>query len=122
MEFSELSGYNGVLTPENILHQGHYTAIYNTLLMSRVDINVPDLIDPVIFRRNWNELRKSNKIVLSGLYYKYSEFKPDAPNRTITIMDNKLYDMYGVWQNPYVEKQVFAMASPILYYKNLTMR
>jgi len=69
-------------------------------------------------------LRQANKIVLSGLYYKYNEFKPDAPNNTITITNGKLYDKYvnGVWQNPYNEKQVFAIASPIVKYNSLTMQ
>lgn len=40
MEFAELSAYNGVLTPENIVNRGHYTNIYNTLLMARVQTNV----------------------------------------------------------------------------------
>ncbi len=103
MEFTELSGYNGTLTPQNTLHRGHYTAIYNTLLMSRVNTTVPRLINPDLFRNNWDNLRVANKIVLSGLYYKYNEFKPNAPNNTITITNGKLYDKFvgGVWQNPY---------------------
>ena len=124
MEFTELSGYNGTLTPPNTLHRGHYTAIYNTLLMSRVNTTVPRLINPDLFRNNWDNLRVANKIVLSGLYYKYNEFKPNAPNNTITITNGKLYDKFvgGVWQNPYDEKQVFAMTAPILKFNNLSMQ
>ena len=124
MEFSELSAYNGTLTRENILHRGHYTSIYNTLLMSRTQTNVAGLIDPDIFIDNWDNLRQENKIVISGLYYKYSEFKPDAPDHTITITGGRLYDRYfaGTWQNPYDEKQVFAMAAPLLKYNSLTMQ
>ena len=116
MEFAELSGYNGILTAENIVNRGQYTSIYNTLLMSRVNSNVTGLVSPTTFRTNWENLRKPNKIVLSGLYYKYSEFKPNAPNNTITITNGKLYDKFinVVWQNPYNEKQVFAMTSPII--------
>jgi hypothetical protein len=40
MEFAELSGYNGVLTNENIVNRGQFTSIYNTLLMSRVNTNM----------------------------------------------------------------------------------
>lgn len=122
MEFAELSAYNGTLTTDNILHRGHYTAIYNTLLMSRVQSTVTGLVNPTTFRTNWDNLRQPNKIVLSGLYYKYNQFKTDASPNYLTITNNKFYDKYvnGVWQNPYDEKQVFAMASPILKYNDLT--
>lgn len=124
MEFEELSAYNGVLSTQNNTSVGKYTAIYNTLLMARIQTGVPDLVNPTTFKSNWNSLRQANKIVLSGLYYKYSEFKPDAPNNTITITNGKLYDKYinGVWQNPYNEKQVFAIATPITTYKSLSMQ
>ena len=124
MEFEELSAYNGTLTNENLVNAGNYKGIYNTLLMARVQSNVTGLVNPTTFKNNWNNLRQANKIVLSGLYYKYNEFKPDAPNNTITITNGKLYDKYvnGVWQNPYNEKQVFAIASPIVKYNSLTMQ
>lgn len=123
MEFEELSAYNGTLTNENLVNVGNFTGIYNTLLMARVQSNVAGLVNPITFKTNWNNLRQANKIVLSGLYYKYNEFKPDAPNNTITITNGKLYDKYinGVWQNPYNEKQVFAVATPIVKYNSLTM-
>lgn len=124
MEFEELSAYNGTLTNQNLVNIGNYKGIYNTLLMARVQSNVTGLVNPTTFKNNWNNLRQANKIVLSGLYYKYNEFKPDAPNNTITITNGKLYDKYvnGVWQNPYNEKQVFAIASPIVKYNSLTMQ
>ncbi len=124
MEFEELSAYNGTLTNENLVNVGNFTGIYNTLLMARVQSNVAGLLNPTTFKTNWNNLRQANKIVLSGLYYKYNEFKPDAPNNTITITNGKLFDKYvnGVWQNPYNEKQVFAIASPIAKYNSLTMQ
>ena len=124
MEFEELSSFNGTLTSQNITNIGNYTGIYNTLLMARVQASVTGLVNPATFKTNWNNLRQVNKIVLSGLYYKYNEFKPDAPNNTITITNGKLYDKYvnGVWQNPYNEKQVFAIASPIIKYNSLSMQ
>jgi hypothetical protein len=124
MEFAELSAYNGTLTADNIVHRGQYTAIYNTLLMSRVQTTVTGLVSPTNFKTNWDNLRQPNKIVLSGLYYKYNQFKTNASPNYLTITNNKFYDKYvnGVWQNPYDEKQVFAMASPILKFNNLTMQ
>lgn len=125
MEFEELSAFNGTLTADNFLHRGHYTGIYNTLLMARVQTGgVPSLVNPTTFRTNWENLRQPGKIVLSGLYYKYSRFKPNASPNYVTITNNKLYDKYvnGVWQNPYDEKQVFAMAAPVLLYNGLSMQ
>lgn len=124
MEFEELSAFNGTLSSQNFVNVGNYKGIYNTLLMSRVQSNVTGLVNPTTFKNNWNNLRQANKIVLSGMYYKYNEFKPDAPNSTITITNGKLYDRFvnGVWQNPYNEKQVFAVASPIVKYNSLSMQ
>ncbi len=123
MEFAELSAYNGTLTANNIVHKGTYTSIYNTLLMARVKTGVTSLVNPDIFKTNWDNLRQPNKIILSGLYYKYSKFKDNAYPTYITVNNNKLYDKYvnGIWKNPYEVKQVFAVASPILKYKSLTL-
>src|SRR5204862_5473486 len=88
-------------------------------------IDVSGLVHPTTFNNNWNGLREANKIVLSGLYYKYSQFKADAPGNTIDIIDGKLYDKYdvdGVWKNPYEEKEVFAVSAPILVYNSLSMQ
>lgn len=124
MEFAELSAFNGTLTADNALHRGTYTEIYNTLLMARVQTNVTGLVNPTTFRTNWENLRQKNKIVLSGLYYKYNQFKTNASPTYVTVTNNKLYDKYvnGVWQNPYDEKQVFAMCTPILKYNSLSMQ
>ncbi|MGG7034473.1 MAG: T9SS type A sorting domain-containing protein [Flavobacterium sp.] len=124
MDFEDLSVHNGILTDGNVMHRGKYTSIYNTLLTARVRTGVPGLVNPTTFKSNWNNLREVNKIVLSGLYYKYSQFKIDAPGNTITLSNGKLYDKYvnEVWQNPYDEKQVFAVSSPILVYNNLSMQ
>lgn len=103
MEFAELSAYNGTLTTDNAVHRGTYTEIYNTLLMARVQTNVTGLVNPISFKTNWDNLRQKNIIVLSGLYYKYNQFKVNASPNYVTITNNKLYDKYinGVWQNPY---------------------
>lgn len=45
-------------------------------------------------------------------------------NNTITITNGKLYDKFvgGIWQNPYDEKQVFAVTAPIVKYNSLSMQ
>lgn len=81
MEFAELTDYSGTITNTNWATKGKFTDIYNTLLMSRTQTAVAGLVSPTVFKTNWDNLRTQNKIVLSGLYYKYSKFKPDAyPN------------------------------------------
>ncbi|WP_299551896.1 hypothetical protein [Seonamhaeicola sp.] len=123
MEFAELSAYSGTLTSDNLTHRGHLTAIYHTLLMARVNTNVTGLVSPDTYRTNWDNLRQPDKIALSGLYYKYSQFKSNAYPNYITVINDKLYDKYvnGVWQNPYEDKEVFAMATPILVYQGLNV-
>jgi len=123
MEFTDLSMYNGTLNDTNYVSRGKLKSIYNTLVMARVNTSVTSLINPKIFDQNWNNLRAENTIVLSGLYYKYSQFKANANPNYITVSNNKLYDKYvhGVWQNPYETKQVFAITSPITRFKGLTV-
>ena len=123
MEFTDLSNYNGTLSDTNYVSRGSLKSIYNTLVMARVKPTVTSLVSPSVFRQNWNNLRLENTLVISGLYYKYSQFKADAYPNYITVSNNNLYDKYksGVWQNPYEEKQVFAMTTPITKFKGLTI-
>ena len=123
MEFAEFSDYNGVITATNWATKGKFTSIYNTLLMSRVQTEA-SLVSPTVFKTNWDNLRAENKIVLSGLYYKYSKFKPNAFPNFLVNNAGVVTDKYvsGVWQNPYEDKQVFAVATPILIYKNLSLQ
>ena len=125
MEFAELSAFDGTaLTNENTVTMSQYTDIYNTLLMARVQTTVVGLVSPTVFKSQWDNLRQANKIVLSGLYYKYSQFKADAYPSLLTVSDNKYLDKFvnGVWQNPYEDKLVFAMTAPILKYNSLSVQ
>lgn len=124
MEFAELSAFDGTaLTNENTVTTSQYTDIYNTLLMARVQTTVTGLVDPTTFKSQWDNLRQANKIVLSGLYYKYSQFKTTANPNLLTVSDNKYFDKFvnSVWQNPYEDKLVFAMTAPILKYNSLSV-
>lgn len=124
MEFAELTDYAGAMSTTNFTTKGKYTNIYNTLLMSRVNATVTGLINPNTFKTNWDNLRAPNKIVLSGLYYKYNKFKTDAYPNFLVNNNGIITDKYvgSVWQNPYIEQQVFAIASPILIYKSLSLQ
>ncbi|CAD0001289.1 T9SS type A sorting domain-containing protein [Flavobacterium salmonis] len=124
MEFAELTDYSGTLTTTNWTTRGKYTDVYNTLLMSRVQTAVPGLVSPAVFKTNWDNLREPNKIVLSGLYYKYNKFRPDCYPDYLTNNGGVITDKYvsGVWRNPYIDQQVFAVAAPILVYKSLSLQ
>lgn len=121
MEFTDLAAYNGVLTDTSYVSKASLTSIYNTLLMARVKTSVASLVSPTLFKQNWKNLRTENNIVLCGLYYKYSQFKSNAYPNFVTVTNNTFYDKYinNVWQNPYEEKQVFAITTPIVKYKGL---
>jgi hypothetical protein len=124
MEFAELTDYSGAFTTTNWTTRGKYADIYNTLLMSRVQTNVPGLVSPEVFKTNWDNLREANKIVLSGLYYKYSKFRPDCYPNYLNNNGGVITDKYvsGIWRNPYIDQQVFAVAAPILVYKSLSLQ
>ncbi len=110
MEFVDLKGYNGVATDSNFVQKGTYTAIYNTLLMSRTNTDVTSLVHPNTYEDNWQDAREAYTISLSGLYYKYSRLRESVNPQDITVSNNKYYDKYvnGVWQDPYEQDQVFA--------------
>jgi hypothetical protein len=124
MEFAELTDYAGEMSSTNFTTKGKFTNIYNTLLMSRVQSNVTGLISPNTFKTNWDNLREPNKIVLSGLFFKYNKFKTNAYPNFLVNNNDIITDKYvnGVWQNPYIDQHVFAIASPILVYKSLSLQ
>ncbi|MRT16380.1 hypothetical protein F3C99_05355 [Vitellibacter sp. q18] len=66
MEFAELGAYNGTMTTDNIVHRGNYAALYNTLLMARVQSGVPGMYTPQQFENRWDSRREAHKMVLDG--------------------------------------------------------
>jgi hypothetical protein len=121
MEFAELNDYDGNLTKANILQRGSYVAIYNTLLMARTRRDVPDLVNPEHFEAQWEKYRHPHHTAISGVFYKYSQLRN---NSNIRAENNVLYDTSPngrALPNPYDTKEVFAMAAPVMIYKNLTL-
>ncbi len=122
LEFTEVPAYNGTLSDQNYLHIRPYKAIYNTLLMARVQNTVPGLYAPAEFNNRWNTRIAQQKtaetpaIVLSGLYYTYSRLKANAlATNKIQVVNNQYLDKYnsGVWQNPYETLSTFAVSAPV---------
>jgi len=121
MEFAELNHYDGNLTKANILQRGSYVAVYNTLLMARTRTDVPDLVSPDHFEAQWEKYRYPHHTAISGVFYKYSQLRS---NSNIRAENNVLYDTSPngrALPNPYDTKTVFAMAAPVMVYKNLTL-
>jgi hypothetical protein len=120
MEFTELNAYDGRLTDENLLQRGSYVAVYNTLLMARTRRDVPDLVNPEHFEAQWEKYRSPHRTAISGVFYKYSQLRNNANFRA---ENNVLYDTSPngrALPNRYETKEVFAMAAPVMIYKNLT--
>ncbi|WP_290475803.1 MULTISPECIES: T9SS type A sorting domain-containing protein [unclassified Leeuwenhoekiella] len=123
-EFTELNEYDGNLTDSSFVHPGTLKQIYKTLLMSRMRDNVTSgFIQYQDFIDNWQNARAKNKIVLSGVYFKYSRYKSNAQNY-VTISNNKVYDKYvsGNWQNPYETGEVFAISPSTVYHKGYDLK
>src|SRR5690625_2505953 len=129
-EFTELSAYNGIVMENNAVHVGTYQEIYNTLFMAQVRGDVLGMFRPEAFRERWNTERKHQNmkndaiphIVLSGLYFKYSALDKDALEEGRIMVEGKqLNDVYknGQWQNPYEEREVFAVTTPVMAVKGL---
>ncbi|MDT0678525.1 hypothetical protein [Autumnicola musiva] len=98
--------------------------VYYVLISARTALGVPGLEPPLQEEAEWQSLQsqKNNKIpntasmVLSGLYYNYSQIRSDAlSNNKIKVINGTYDDSYinGIWQNPYETKLAFAITAPI---------
>ncbi|AFM03425.1 hypothetical protein Fleli_0976 [Bernardetia litoralis DSM 6794] len=123
MEFVELNDYDGQLTKENILQRGSYVAVYNTLLMSRTRTDVPDLVKPEQFEAQWEKYRFPHHTAISGVFYKYSQLNNASNFRVENGVISPRQAESNAFAPPslYQTKEVFAMAAPVMVYKNLTL-
>jgi hypothetical protein len=124
MEFTNLRAFNGVLADSTLTTSQTLSDTYKTLLMCRVR-NVNDgFISPVDYANRWYNQREEGVITLSGQYFRYSRFDDNAfPNR-INYTNNTFSDRFvnGVWQNPYQDQSMFAMAPSVSIYKGLNLK
>lgn len=89
--------------------------------MARTRTDVPDLVNPEQFEAQWEKYRYPHHTAISGVFYKYSQLRN---NGNIRAENNVLYDTSPngrALPNPYDTKTVFAMAAPVMVYKNLTL-
>ncbi|OJV48247.1 MAG: hypothetical protein BGO40_07085 [Chryseobacterium sp. 39-10] len=121
MEFTNVPAFNGALTDSTYVSSGNLKEIYNTLLMSRIRDVSAGFVMPETFENNWQQVRSTDYIALSGLYFKYGAFADDAlSSGKIQYTGGKFYDVAG--KNPYVENKVFAIASPINTYTGYNVK
>lgn len=125
MEFTNLQAFNGSLTDSTYTNTQTLSDIYKTLLMSRVRSNVTTgFITPQEYATRWYSQRTQGVITLSGQYFKYNRFADNAYPSKVNYSNNQFSDRFirGVWQNPYEEKQLFAMSPAISQFKGLTFQ
>ena len=93
--------------------------------MCRVRSNVTTgFITPQEYATRWYSQRTKGVITLSGQYFKYNRFADNAYPNKINYSNNQFSDKFvgSVWQNPYEEKQLFAMTSSIAKYKGFNFQ
>ncbi|WP_445721702.1 T9SS type A sorting domain-containing protein [Flavobacterium sp.] len=125
MEFTNLQAFNGTLTDSTYTNSQTLSDIYKTLLMCRVQENATTgFITPQEYATRWYSQRTEAVITLSGQYFKYSRFTDNAYPNKLNYTNNQFSDKFvgSVWQNPYEEKQLFAMTSSIAKYKGFNFQ
>jgi len=120
MEFANLAAYNGLVIADSTkTTYATVKDIYNTLASGVISTNAGSMVHPIYFDSVWQTQRQAGVITLAGLFYQYAAFSPNSVDSgLITIANNKVTDKYvnGVWQNPYVTQNVFAISPSINSY------
>lgn len=124
MEFTNLQAFNGTLTDSTFTTSQTLSDIYKTLLMCRVRQVTTGFITPLDYTTRWYSQRTKGVITLSGQYFKYNRFADNAYPNSLNYSNNQFSDKFigTVWQNPYEEKQLFAMTSSVAKYKGFNFQ
>lgn len=124
MEFTNLQAFNGTLTDSTYTSSQTITDIYKTLLMCRARQVTTGFITPQEYATRWYTQRASGVMTLSGLYFKYNKFNDAAYPSQLNYSNNQFSDKFvsSVWQNPYDEKQLFAMTPAVTNFKGLDLK
>ena len=123
IEFAHFKKYDGTIPDSSYTSSKLVVDVYNTLLMSRLSANSQITKTSEQFTSDWKNEQQIDIIPLGGVFYRYSEFseitQQNAKNTgdpgTLVVNNNKVQDKYlgGIWQNPYEEKLVFALAPSV---------
>ncbi|PIE50921.1 MAG: hypothetical protein CSA38_00865 [Flavobacteriales bacterium] len=129
VEFIDLKKYNGTIPDSSYTSPKILQNIYNTLVMSRLSNATIFEKTPMDFVADWKNEEKLHLIPLAGMYYQYAQFSEEVQNYAknngslykLDFNGTSLKDKYinGVWQNPYEEQSVFAIAPACLSSHNL---
>ena len=120
IEFTSLSAYNGTTLADSTKNTSETVMnVYNTIATSIISTNAGAFLHPLYVDSLWQLQRTAGQITLCGLYYQYAQFNPNAvASGTLTVTNNQPQDVFvgGVWQNPYLVKQVVCMSPSINHY------
>ena len=120
IDYIDLTHFSGQsINNNNWLDIHKYRDIYYTLATGRM-VNNNKLVSPQELSNRHTQARTARTITLTGLFMKYSTFKPNAyQNNLIRVQNEQVYDKYvnGVWRNPYDIHDVFAIAPSVTHYK-----
>ena len=124
MEFTNLEAFNGTLADSTYTSSQTITDIYKTLLMCRARQVNTGFITPQEYATRWYTQRASGVMTLSGLFFKYNKFNDAAYPSKLNYSNNQFSDKFisSVWQNPYDEKQLFAMTPATTNFKGLDLK
>jgi hypothetical protein len=130
----DVTQFDGVLQTNNYMDVQRYDLIYNSIVSSATQLNVSGIAPPKQELNEWKTLQKqqndiakfNNKasVVLNGLFFNYSKINVNAlANNKIVVANDKYDDKYinGVWQNPYDNKQAFAITSSVIMLNKSTV-
>ena len=124
MEFTNLKAFNGTSTDSTFTTSQTISDIYKTLIMSRVRQVTTGFITPQEYATRWYTQRTNGVIILSGTYFKYSRFADNAYPSKLNYTNNQFSDKFigSTWQDPYEERNLFAVAPAIASYKGLNLK
>lgn len=124
MDFTNLLAFDGVLRDSTLTTSQTITDIYKTLLMSRVTQSSSGFISMQEYSTRWYSQREPGVMILSGLFFNYSKFDENAYPSKLNYTNNQFSDKFtsGVWQNPYIQKQVFAISPAVNTQNELNLK
>lgn len=121
MEFTNVRAFNGTLTDSTYTNAQTLSDIYKTLLMCRARQVNTGFVSPQEYTTRWYTQRTKGVITLSGQYFKYNRFADNAYPSRLNYSNEKFSDKFvgSVWQDPYEERQLFAMSPSVSTYQSL---
>jgi hypothetical protein len=115
IDFADLINFDGVqLSDTNVIYSNIWNDLYTSVYTYRFNSSAPSMLNPDTAFGNIMAQKTNGYVPLSLLLFQYTKLRDDAyTNNLITISGDQLYDKYvnGVWQNPYEQKNVFAVTT-----------